>query len=70
MENRALDLSGSEQVQYKWQAVVGIELLHLGAMKCGKFLDQTWDSQLLKKDFDNLVSQLIWFKYLSAAQLF
>jgi len=39
MENRALDLSGSEQVQYKWQAVVGIELLHLGAMKCGKFLD-------------------------------
>ena len=32
MENRALDLSGLKQVPYKWQAVVGMELLHSG---CG-----------------------------------
>ena len=56
MENRALDLSGSEQIQYKWQAVVGMELLHAGAVKCGKFLEETWESQLLKKDFTNSVS--------------
>jgi len=39
MEDRALDLSGSEQVQYKWHTVVCMELLHSGAVKYGKFLD-------------------------------